>query len=167
MRRDGRIIATGAFAAVLALGGCGQSAESIIESATGADVQIGEESFSFESDSNGFKIEGGVGTGLPAGFPDDIPEPAGAVLLSTTETVDGLSVTWTWEGLAIEDFDRYVASLRAAGYDEEVTTSAMDLGEGNFTRGAILVGKGKTVSVSAFVAEGSSGLTIIITSASP
>jgi hypothetical protein len=153
------------------LSGCAQSAEqaaeSVIESQLNGDVEISDDSFTFESESDGIRVEGGVGTELPDNFPADVPSPPGATVMSTAQTPDGVSVTWNWEGLTVDEFDRYVESIKAAGYRDEVTTTSMDLGNGEFTRGAVLSGKGTTVAVTAFVADESAGMTIVVTPDSP
>jgi hypothetical protein len=167
MRRYVRGIGALCLAAGLALAGCGKATESIVESTAGGDLDISGETFTFESDADDVLIQGGAGTQLPENFPSDIPLPPGAQIMSATQTPEGSSVMWTWDDITVEAFDAFVASVKAAGYDEEVTTTSMDLGDEGFTRGAILIGKGKTLSISALVSDEAGALTIVVTADSP
>jgi len=152
-------------AGVLLLGGCGQAAESVIETQTGADVEITDDggTLTFSDEEEGTKVQGGVGTQLPASFPSDIPEPPGGQLFAAAETPDGLSVMWTVEGMTAESFDAYVASVKAAGYDNEVFANQMDMGEGNFTNGVALSGNGQTLSITGVLADGTGQISLVIT----
>jgi hypothetical protein len=158
-----RIIGSLAAAALL-LTGCGQAAETIIESQTGADVEVsdGGETVTFSDEETGTTVQGGTGTQLPAAFPSDIPEPPGGQLFAAAETPEGLSVMWTVEGLTTESFDAYVASVKSAGYDSELYANEMDMGEGNFTKGVALTGNGQTVSITGVLADGTGQISMVI-----
>lgn len=151
--------------AALVLTGCGQAAETVIESQTGADVEItdGGGTVTFSDEEEGTKVQGGAGTELPANFPSDIPQPPGGQLFAAAETPDGLSVMWTVDGMTAESFDAYVASVKAAGYDTEMYANQMDMGEGDFTKGVALTGNGQTVSITGVLADGTGQISMVIT----
>lgn len=150
--------------AALVLTGCGQAAQTLIEAQTGGDVEIsdGGESLTITDEESGTTVQGGTGTQLPSSFPGDIPQPPGGQLFAAAETPDGLSLMWTVDGLTLEDFDAYVASIRAAGYDTEVFANEMDMGDNNVTKGVALSGKGRTVSITGVLVDGSAQISLVI-----
>jgi hypothetical protein len=149
---------------VLILTGCGQATETLIESQTGADVEVsdGGETITFSDEESGTTVQGGAGTQLPAGFPSDIPEPPGGQLMAAAETPDGLSVMWTVDGLTAQNFDEYVATIKAAGYSSEMSASDMNMGDEGFTKAVVLVGNGQTVSITGFLVDGSGQVSIVV-----
>jgi len=150
--------------AALVLTGCGQAAETVIESQTGADVEItdGGETVTFSDEESGTTVQGGSGTELPSNFPSDIPQPPGGQLFAASESPEGLTAMWSVEGLTAESFDAYVASIKAAGYDDELFAQNMDMGEGNFTKAVSLAGKGQNVSVTGVLSDGTGQISVII-----
>jgi hypothetical protein len=156
-------------AAVLVLTGCGQAAEkaaeSAIESASGGDVQvdIGDQTMTFTDEEEGVRVQGGEGTQLPAAFPADLPTPPNGQLMSAAETPDGVSVVWTATGLDVASFDAYVASVRSAGYDDEVSSTEFDMGADGFSKSYVLMGKGQAVSITAIIADEASQISMVIT----
>lgn len=127
------------LAAALILTGCGQSGEPAVET-----------------------LQGGVGTELPAGFPSSIPQPPGGQLMAAFETPDGLSVMWTVEGLTPESFDTYVASVKSAGFNSEISATDMDMGDEGFTKVVVLVGGSQTISITGFLVGGSGQVSMVV-----
>ena len=155
-------------AAALVLTGCAQAteqaAENLIESQTGADVDVsdGGGTVTFSDEETDTTVQGGSGTELPAGFPSDIPQPPSGQLMAALENPDGLSVMWTVDGLTAEAFDAYVASVKSAGYSSEMSATDLDTGCEGFSRTVVLVGNGKTLSISGFAIDGAGQVSIVV-----
>lgn len=148
------------LAAVMAAGlmftGCSQSAENtaenLIESATGADVDLSDGSITV-TDEEGNVIESGSDVALPDGFPSDLPQPEGGVIV-TASSMDGqIVVVWSMEGLTADDVDAYVAQVKAAGYGEERDSASLG-GDGVVSKTVTLAGNGKVVTITGSTVEG-------------
>jgi hypothetical protein len=94
---------------VVALTGCGNAVENIVEGnveraieneiGESADVEIGEDSFSVDTEEG--SITAGAGS-VPDDFPDDVPLPDGEVAFAQRlETADGFS----WSLIVTSDTD--------------------------------------------------------------
>lgn len=144
------------MAAGLMLTGCSQSAENtaenLIESATGADVDLSDGSVTV-TDEEGNVIESGSDVALPDGFPSDLPQPDGGVIV-TASSMDGqIVVVWSMDDLTAEDVDAYIDQVKAAGYSEERDSASLG-GDGVVSKTVTLAGNGKVVTITGSTVEG-------------
>jgi hypothetical protein len=173
-----------ALAAGLLLTGCGQmadrAAESMIEGATGADVDMsdgsmtirdGDSEVTIDTDGQSLTItdesgtstfQAGEGVELPAAYPSDLPTPSGGVLTTVTDTPDGLMAVWEFDRITEADFDQFTAEIQRAGYAAEGDTLALDSGS-DMSRIANFSGNGKAVMVTATGSDESGQMTVLIT----
>lgn len=151
-------------ATALILSGCGQATETLIESQTGADIEVtdGGGTVTLTDEESQMTVQGGSGTQLPEGFPSDIPQPPGGQLLAAAQSPEGLTVMWTVEGFTLDNFDAYVASIKAAGYDSEISATDMNMGDDGFTKAVVLVGNGQTVSITGVLIDGSGQVSMVV-----
>ena len=148
--------------AVLLVAGCGQTAEQAVDQAVGQVVESATEQLKDQAAELGLDLPAGVSTELPANFPADIPLPPEGELLAVLDNPDGLTALFTVSGLTAEAFDAYVASVKAAGYDSEISATDLGVSDEGFTKAVVLVGNGSTVSITAFVAGGTGQITIVV-----
>ena len=144
------------LAAGLILTGCSQgaenTAENLIESATGADVDLSDGSVTV-TDEEGNVIESGSDVALPDDFPSDLPQPDGGTIV-TASTMDGqVIVVWSMQGLTADDVDAYVAQVKAAGYGEERDSASLG-GDGVVSKTVTLAGNGKVITITGSTVEG-------------
>lgn len=158
------------------LAGCSQVAEQAAETATGVDVDISGDSMTMSDDEgtvtvedggdtvtyegeDGTSVVTGSGAELPPTFPADIPVPPDATILSSIENGEGAAVIWNAEGLTEEAFEAWVDEVRAAGYDQEVSSYGAPQPQG-FTKAYELRGNGLIVSVTGMGDAGTGQITL-------
>lgn len=116
-------IATALMVALLlgvALTGCSMAAEeateALVESGTGADVEIDDdgESVSIETEDGSIEISGGESATLPDGFPEDMPVYDGQIVMA--QSVDTPEGTGYNVGIQTSDSEDDVA----AWYSDEL-----------------------------------------------
>lgn len=160
-------ILTAALCATLLLGGCGQTAENtaenLIESATGADVDLSDGSITV-TDEEGNVTQSGTDVPLPASFPSDIPVPAGGSTISASDAGGQVIVMWSIEGLTESLFDAYVAQVKVAGYAKEEQSFNLSSG-GGFNKSVTLSGNGKSVSITGTEVDGFGQIMVMIADA--
>lgn len=172
-----RLITAGALlAAGVLLAGCSSATEQVAETATGADIDISGDSMTMSDDQGTVTVEdggdtityegedgtsmvAGSGAELPPTFPADVPVPANVTIISAVENGEGAAVIWNAEGLTEEAFEAWVAEVRAAGYDEEVSSYGAPQPQG-FTKAYELRGNGLIVNVTGMGAEGTGQITL-------
>ncbi len=177
--RIAAFVATG-----LLITGCGQMAEqateSLIEGSTGADVELkddgmtitdGDGSITIESDGDTVTLtdesgtstfQSGEGAELPASYPDNLPTPPGAVLITVTETPEGNLLMWESDRLTSEDFDTYIADIQGAGFVLDGEVIVVDSGD-EINRIVTFTGSGKTIMLTALGSSDFGQLSLIIT----
>lgn len=176
-----RTIAAGVgISALLFTAGCGQAAESVVENATGTDVEMTDEGMTIEGEGGSVTVDGGgdsmtvtgedgseysVTSGdaaeVPDSVPSDLPLPEGGKLSGAVSQGDGTSsLAYDWTDLTQEGYEAYVASLEAAGYASQGDEGVMDMGDGAFSGGGSFSNGTTLVTVSAF-AEGGVGQIIL------
>lgn len=155
MKRTYSILAA-VMATGLILTGCAQSAEdtaeNVIESATGADVDLSDGSISV-TDEEGNVLESGTDVALPEAYPSDLPQPEGGVIMTTSTMEEQVIVVWSMDDLTAEDVDAYIDQVKAAGYSEERDSASLG-GDGVVSKTVTLAGNGKVVTITGSTVEG-------------
>lgn len=181
MKRTRLILATLAVPAVI-LVGCGQTVETAVETATGADIQMsgddvtiageGGESMTIDSDGGtvtytdeeeGLEITTGADQELPEGWPAGLPVPPGDTITAVSESADGtILVSWSWNGMSKQDLDAYLGALESAGYTEQSDPLEQDYGDAGFTKIVGFADSTNELTVSAQAMEGMGGISVSI-----
>jgi predicted small secreted protein len=159
------------------LAGCSQTAETMIEAGTGADVEVsngeitvtGEDGSSvtvdqedgsvvYTDDEGTTSVQTGGDVQVPDGVPGNLPLPTGAVLTSAGENDGFYLLVWSWEGLDKKTFDSYIESVQSAGYSNKVDVMDLDLGGGAFNTGYLLSDGTTDVTIAAIADSSGPGL---------
>lgn len=149
------------------LGACGQAAEEVAEqaiegalSSAGAEVDLEDGSVTIE-DEAGNEMAVGEGVELPSTWPADVPVYQGGTLtMAMVSPAEGTAnAMWTLD----EEPEAAVAGMRqaleGAGYMLEAETTTQDITMLDF------VGDGHRIALMAGTIDGTSSLTLTVTSA--
>lgn len=170
--RRRNLIALGLVPALTFTMSCGKAAEKAgekmaeqaLEDAGGGNVDIGKDGQikietkdgTYESDGQGnvrIETEDGTttaGSGLPDGWPDDVPVPGDASVTYGSASPEGLMVTLQIKGSPADAFDELKAALDGWAVEDEYSAS----GSGTDMRSARFVDGERAVTVS-IVSDGS------------
>ncbi len=168
------IVAGAGVSALLFTVGCGQAAESIVENATGTDIEVTDDGMTVSGEGGSVTVDGGgdsmtitgddgseysVTSGdaseVPDTVPSDLPLPEGGTLSGVVSQGDGVSsLAYDWTDLTQEGYEAYVASLEAAGYAPQGDEGVMDMGDGAFSGGGSFSNGTTMVTLSAFAEAG-------------
>jgi hypothetical protein len=152
--------------------GCGQAAESVaesaVENATGADIDISEGGESItvtDEEGTDYSVTTGESAQFPDGLPAEFPQPDGATLGSVVEVGDGgYGLSWEWPGATKGQFEDYLASIEAAGFTREGDVISTDMGPDAFQVAGQYSGYGYSMTVVGF---GDASLTQVSLTATP
>jgi hypothetical protein len=118
-RRTSTALIATAIAALLALTGCANPIEKIVEEQTGVEIdQDGDGNVTLETEDG--KVEIGSGTEMPADFPAELPTPTGVLTSSVT---GGGGWTLNYEDVERNEVEQLKDHFRTSGYEE---VSSMD-----------------------------------------
>jgi hypothetical protein len=118
----GALAATLLLPLALALAGCANPIEQLIESGTGTQIDTdGDGGFTIETDDGTVQVGGSAE--LPADFPSELPLPDGTLLSSVT--AEG-QWTLTYEDVSAEEVDELIGYFTDDGYEQLVMTTATD-----------------------------------------
>lgn len=124
-----RIIITAAGAAlalggISSLAGCGSSAETTVEGATGVDIDANEEGLEI-TDDQGNSFQAGEDVEIPDTWPSAVPLYDGQ-LSSAIGAGGGTSLLWESDSSVNETFEEYAAQLKSAGFKDQNAAGALN-----------------------------------------
>ncbi|MBU0597407.1 hypothetical protein KKF61_00235 [Patescibacteria group bacterium] len=141
--------------------GCGEkaaekTAEKIIETSTGGqvDVDIDDDSVSINTNSGSMSTSD-EGVSLPDGFPSDVYVVDGTIVTAITNTEsDGYSLSIVTNKSVAETKEEYEADLEAEGWTITMTLNILD--------GASIAAEKDDRSVSVSISQGDDGTTVML-----
>ncbi|MCS0498463.1 hypothetical protein [Protaetiibacter mangrovi] len=118
----GALAATLLLPLALALTGCANPIEQLIESGTGTQIDTdGDGGFTIETDDGAVQVGGS--TELPADFPGELPLPDGTLL--STVTAEG-QWSLSYDGVSAGSAEEILAYLDANGFEQLALTQTAD-----------------------------------------
>jgi hypothetical protein len=175
-------------AAAILLAACGSVAEkateTMLEQATGTDIEMSDEGFTISDGESSMTVDteggnvtmtdesgtstfqSGEGAELPAGFPSDFPAPAGGTLTTAADMPDGIAVMWGFDTYSGDQFNEYVAQIKAAGYAVAEEATVVDSG-GSFQATASFSKGGRNFAVAGMGAADFGQVSVFVTNESP
>lgn len=181
MRKYRNVVGALSLTAVT-LVGCGQVAETAIETATGSDIDVSDEgmtitgesgesmtidvegdTMTFTDEEQGLSVTTGTDVELPDIWPEGLPVPPADSIISVGDGGSGLiMISWSWGAMTVEDFDTYVAALESAGYTKQPDELNQDFGDDGFLRGVTMANATEEVFVNGQVMDGTGGISVSI-----